>query len=375
MRLEYAWLGPPVKPLRITFDSYSDESPPPTTLKRRHGEQTTEPWPGLEVELDHRAEAVNDRDSVQPEHAVRSVGATAQLSRVQAADALINAYWTVFENLDGSDVTMANPEHGDEIDAKNVLQSQTAYRVEHADHFGGVDYRSSDGSVAMEVTTVTSEGLKASATRRGALLNTKTAMPTAGVCWWVTVDERHPRLKGLEARVVNALDVLEAGGVKQFWSRSAHTALIGNLDRQIAETTLLRERVEHAEQTPEMCSHEEAVHEHGVHWSTSGSYVASGSDAALLEIEGTLNDKPDNYRKLAESGAETTVLFAWVDQDTEGSITRPLRDGVADNWDHFGLPTRAPELNESVDELWVVHRQTRRGWRYTADGWAALEGV
>ncbi|MBF4626087.1 hypothetical protein [Curtobacterium flaccumfaciens] len=270
---------------------------------------------------------------------------------------------------------MANPEHDDEIDAKNVLQSQTAYRVEHADHFGGVDYQSSDGAVAMEVTTVTSEEVKASTARRGAVLNTKTPTPAAGVCWWVTIDELHPRFKGLEARVVDALGVLEADGEPEFWSHSAHALLTGDPNRKVAVATLQREHVEHAVQTPEICSREGEEHEHGVLWSTSGGYVASGSDAALREIEETLNDKPDNYRKLAESGAETRVLFVWVDRDTEGSITRPLRDGISEKWDHFGLPSRAPELDESVDELWVVHRQTRRGWRWTADGWTALENV
>lgn len=270
---------------------------------------------------------------------------------------------------------MANPEHDDELDAKNVLQSQTAYRVEHADHFGGVDYQSSDGMVAMEVTTVTSGELKASAALRDALLDTKTTSPNAGACWWVTIDERHPRLKGLEARVVGALGVLEAGGVTEFWSHAAHTLLTGDPDRERAVVTLHRERVEHAEQTPEICAREGTEHIHGVVWSTSGSYVASGSDAALLEIEETLNGKPDNYRKLTESGAQTRVLLVWVAQDTDGSITRPLRDGIAERWDHFGLPSRTPDLDESVVELWVVHRQTRRGWRWTTDGWTAIEGV
>lgn len=83
----------------------------------------------------------------------------------------------------------------------------------------------------------------------------------------------------------------------------------------------------------------------------------------------------DSYRKLAESGAETQVRFVWVDRDTEGSITRPLRNGISEKWDHFGLPSRAPELDDSVDELWLVYRQTRRGWRWTTNGWTALENV
>jgi hypothetical protein len=270
---------------------------------------------------------------------------------------------------------MGNPEHDDEIDAKNVVHNQTSHRFEHADHFGGVDYRSLDGAVAMEVTTVTDGAQKAATKPRAALLNTETPSPETTGCWWVTIDDEHPRLKGLEGRVIGTLPALEAEGVTEYWSWSGYTLLRAHPALQDTVGTLAREHVEHAVQTPEMCQRDGNDHVHKVFWSTSGAFTASGSDSALTAIESALNGKPDNFQKLADADATTTVLFVWVDRDTDGSITRPLHDAVGERWDHFGVPSRGPALDGDVDELWIVHRQTRRGWRWAAGRWSALENL
>lgn len=157
-------------------------------------------------------------------------------------------------------------------------------------------------------------------------------------------------------------------------SDALYRLLTGSQSHRAAVAALLQDRVEHAAQVPEICANHQGAHAHGVFWSTSGSYTASGSDAAVLEVEETLKGKPDNFRKLVESGASTKVLFVWVDLDTDGSITRPLAAHADERWEHFELPARQLELG-TVDELWIVHRQTRRGWRWAGDKWTALEGV
>ena len=103
----------------------------------------------------------------------------------------------------------------------------------------------------------------------------------------------------------------------------------------------------------------------------ASGYSASGSDAALALIEEDLNEKHDNFGKLR--GADERHLYVWVDGDTDLAVARPFRGGKPDEWDHFGLPTRSPKLNEPVDHLWIIDRATSKGWVWRSAGWVSLD--
>lgn len=114
-----------------------------------------------------------------------------------------------------------NRESADEIDAKQFVERILGIVLEHADKNGGVDYLSTDGQIAVEVTRVT-EGQKA-AGRRALNASRKIGAPAGELqnCWLVFTSETQTGLKTFLQRVHPLLLQLEAAGEQSFDDQSA----------------------------------------------------------------------------------------------------------------------------------------------------------
>lgn len=262
---------------------------------------------------------------------------------------------------------MANREHDDERHARAFFTMITGQVVLHADVNGGVDYRSPDGSMAVEVTTVTDRRAKAARRHIDDLVGSWVTHPLLGSCWLVSVNDRHPRLKGLPARVLPHLATLDHAGIRSVWRRSAYAFVSQPAHVQAAVQGLVNNGIEFASAPPELCRGDD--HDHTVRWLVGGGGVARDSDSALARIEADLNAHPDNFRKLLAAGADEMHLFVWIDAETPFSITRAFTAHTGAAEPEFGLPTRPPALDGNVDYLWVVHRGTEAGWQWNGDRW------
>src|SRR5690554_2321585 len=109
-----------------------------------------------------------------------------------------------------------NSERPDEQDAKQIIEHVLGVELEHADKFGGIDYRSADGRIAVEVTRVT-EGLKRSS-RKARRKSREVGAPESklGTCWLVQMPETGQRLDTLYQNVQPALVELELAGEAYF---------------------------------------------------------------------------------------------------------------------------------------------------------------
>lgn len=268
---------------------------------------------------------------------------------------------------------MPNEERPDELEARAIAEPALGASLEHADSNGDVDYRfttSGGKRGALEVTTVTDPKNKVARDQWVKASPKYGPAPTLRQCWQVWINDRDVRYKGLLARLEPALAALEE--VSRRFERGRLHEFIGSpKPEQDAAQTLAQEKVIQALPYPELCRAEQHEAPHRIDLVRESGWSASGSDAALELIEAELNAKPDNFGKLR--GADEKHLFAWVDGDTDLAIARPFRGGRPAEWEHFGLPSRGPNLLEPVDQLWIVDRATLTGWVWTPEaGWTSL---
>jgi hypothetical protein len=269
---------------------------------------------------------------------------------------------------------MTSKERPEEVEARAIVEVAIGASLDHADSNGDVDYRftTADGRKgALEVTTVTDPKNKIARHQWIKESPKYGPSPSLKECWQVWIDDTDVRYKGLLDRLEPALATLEAADRR--FNRGRQHEFFGSPEpERRAAQVLAREKVTQAMPYPELCRAEGHEPPHRIGIVRESGWSASGSNAALALIEDDLNAKPDNFGKLR--GADEKHLFTWVDHDTDLAVARPFRGGQVTKWDHFGLPTRPPELMESVDQLWIIDRATSTGWTWTAtSGWASLD--
>ncbi len=246
-----------------------------------------------------------------------------------------------------------NKERDDEREARRIVEKVLGIALVHADRNGGVDYRSTDGRHAVEVTRVTDGRVRAG--RQALVASRETGVPVGELrsCWVVSVAATQEQLKTLLQRSHPALVDLELTGETSFESRRAAAHVLrGGCSSHIYQP-LLDAGVQWAMALPKH------GHRAGMHRviPTLGSGGSIGdSDEALDLLTAALSRKPYNPKKLRASGAEHRHLFVWVDDDTRYDISHPLsREG--DEREDFGLPSRPPSLEPTITLLWVVHQE------------------
>jgi hypothetical protein len=264
-------------------------------------------------------------------------------------------------------------ERANELDAKQIVEMRLDIELEHADKTGGVDYKTTEGQVAVEVTRVTDgrkeEGRKAlrkpDQTRafERDLLN----------CWLVFASDTQFGLKTFRQRVRPWLTELEGAGQGTFRYQRTRGLIRVQHPLAVVYRHLLLAGVERASVVPHRY---DPLHHHRVIVSLGSGGSVMGSDDAVTLLSKTLGEKTDNPKKLAASGAEQRHLFVWLDDDTPFGIARPLsRPSSSSENNAFGLPVSAPELDPEITHLWVVHERSRRGWFWDGVSWGALEGL
>lgn len=216
-----------------------------------------------------------------------------------------------------------NRERPNEAIAKQIVERVMGIQLEHADTHGGVDYISTDGTVALEVTAVT-DGEKQGA--RDALSRSKAkGSPTRlQGCWLVFAADTPPRMRTFVQRVQPAIAELEFAGETSFDQRRAEVHVIERGELSHIYRPLLVAGVERAVHAPHRNHPEEPEHLHRLWVSTGSGGSVSGSDESLDLLMEALSEKPDNPTKLRASGAERGHLFVWLDDDTWNNIARPL---------------------------------------------------
>ncbi len=265
-----------------------------------------------------------------------------------------------------------NSEREDERDAKGVVERALQVPLDHFDTHGGVDYRSPDGLVAVEVTRVT-DGRKRAGRSALAKSENGEGQPALASCWLVFVDATHESLKNIERRIRPMLADLEAAGLHEFDAGSAQLHILEKRPHWEIVRRLYAIGIESAwvSDHPETPGH---THEIYPSLTTDGSI--GGSNESLGNLLEELNKKTDNEEKLAESGADMRILFVWIDGDTPYEIQRPLAAAPPEGLEsQFGLPTFAPPLDRAITHLWIVHEGSRLGWLWDGMNWAALDGV
>lgn len=271
-----------------------------------------------------------------------------------------------------------NQERPNERRAKEIVEKTLGVTLEHADKNGGVDYRSADGSIAVEVTRVTDEdvrqGLRAWSKSEGSAVSG----PPLTTCWLVFTAETTPGLKTYRQRVHPLIARLEVAGLESFSDQRAGLHVLEGREHGDLFRDLLLLNVEHASAVPHTGDPDPA-HVHRVFVTVGGGGSASGSDEAVVMLIDALAVKADNAQKLGGSGAENRHLFVWIDGATPFGIERALSHDTP-SWDDdgdsgFGLPSLAPQLDPAVTHLWVVHERSGRGWLWDGQEWQAFEGL
>lgn len=266
-----------------------------------------------------------------------------------------------------------NKERHNELEAKGIVEKVLGVELEHADRYGGVDYRSPDGHHAVEVTRIT-DGRKRAG--RAALEGTGQAETLDGelqTCWIVFTAETRSRLKNFRHIVHPAVVELERAGESSFDRQRAALHVLQKGPLSPVYLPLLRAGVERASGVP---NHAHRLHDHQILVSLGSGGSSSGSDEALGLLADALSKKKDNPQKLRESGAEQRHLFVWLDDDTRFDIARPL-SREAPSWrdEGFGLPSVPPALDPAITHLWVVHEGSRLGWLWGNETWSELRDL
>lgn len=274
---------------------------------------------------------------------------------------------------EGNTETVTNQERPEESLARVVVEQLAGLKLEHADHNGDVDYRFNvhgGGLGALEVTTVTDQKSKIARDQWDKAAPAKASAPSLKQCWQVWMHDRDVRYRGLPGRLEAAIKTLEDAG-RQLDRGRFHDFWGSPATERGAARALINEKVIWAKPYPELCRAEAHDPPHRIDIVRETGGTASGSEAALVLIEAELADHPDNFAKLR--GADEKHLFVWIDGDTDLAIARPFRGGQVADWEHFGLPTRPPELFEPLDRLWIIDRATLTGWIWAASaGWTAV---
>ncbi|MFF5794507.1 hypothetical protein ACFY5D_20890 [Paeniglutamicibacter sp. NPDC012692] len=268
-----------------------------------------------------------------------------------------------------------NQERTNEAIAKQIVERVMGIQLEHADTHGGVDYLSTDGTAALEVTAVTEGDRKSS---RGALLKSKAkGSPTTRLqgCWFVFVADTQLGMKSFVQRVQLAIAELEFAGETYFDQRRARAHVVNKGELSHVYLPLLDAGVERAIPFPHSKSPEEPDHVHRISVSAGSGGSVSGIDESLDLLMKALNKKTDNPLKLRASGAQNGHLFVWLDDDTWYNIVRPLsREKTSWVDEGWGLPTTKPQLDPAITYLWVVHDESRLGWLWDGEKWSELRG-
>ena len=267
-----------------------------------------------------------------------------------------------------------NQERPNEAIAKQIVENMMGVQLEHADTHGGVDYLSSDGTIALEVTAVT-DGEKHGA-REALRKSVKKGVPNAPLqgCWIVFASDTTPDSKSIVQRVQPAIVELELAGETSFYDQRAAIHVIKKGGLSHVYRPLLEAGVESAVYAPHEARPDDPGHVHQL-WVTTGSGgSASGSDEALDRLLDALSTKLDNPRKLAATGAAQRHPFVWLNDDTSFTIARPLSHD-SPSWaggDEWGLPRTEPVLDPAITHLWVMHARSRQGWLWDRTSWREL---
>ncbi|MFF2300705.1 hypothetical protein [Arthrobacter sp. NPDC058127] len=269
-----------------------------------------------------------------------------------------------------------NQERPNEAIAKQIVERVMGIQLEHADTHGGVDYISTDGTVALEVTAVT-DGEKQGA--RAALSRSKAkGSPTRlQGCWLVFASDTQERMKTFVQRVQPAIAELEFAGETFFDDQPAGVHVFEGGELSHIYRPLLEAGVERATHVPHPGGPEDPEHVHRLLVSTGSGGSVSGSDESLDRLMEELNEKTDNATKLRASAAEQRHLFVWLNDDTWYNIARPLSSeappfGANEGW---GLPTTKPQLDSAITHLWVVHARSLLGWLWDGERWRELRDL
>ncbi|MCW3768228.1 MULTISPECIES: hypothetical protein [Paenarthrobacter] len=265
-----------------------------------------------------------------------------------------------------------NKENPEEIAAKKIVERVLGIQLEHADKTGGVDYRSEDRRVALEVTRVTDEE-KRDTRRTFEKSATEGSEASLQNCWTVTISEVLRPAKDIVQRVQPLVAELESAGLTSFNEQDAMEHVDDNGEFSHIYRELLKAGVAEAHSLEERPDGPE--HAHCVRISPWGGGPVSGSNSSLVELINELNKptRKDNIKKLRCSGAKERHLFVWLDDDTAGSISRPLSheapSGADESW---GTPTAKPPLDPAITHLWIMHERSGHGWRWDGERWWTL---
>lgn len=268
-----------------------------------------------------------------------------------------------------------NQERPNEQRAKEIVERVMSVQLCHADTHGGVDYVSPDGTVAVEVTAVT-EG------RRNGVRDALKRSVKKGVkdvelrsCWIVMVDDLQDEMKTFIQRAQPAIAALESAGETTFVDQPAHVHILQNSELSHAYRTLLEAGVTRASSAPHQARPDDPGHSHQIVVSLSSGGSVTDSNDALGRLLESLKEKPDNAKKLSESGAAERHLFVWVNRNTAGSITRTLDGDAPDYVTGWGAPSIDPTLDKAITHLWVAHEGTGRGWLWNGESWRELSDL
>ncbi|MGX5695719.1 hypothetical protein ACWKWP_05920 [Agromyces soli] len=271
-----------------------------------------------------------------------------------------------------------NQERPDERRAKRIIMRELGISLDHADKNGGVDYRSPDATIAVEVTRVTDEEVRKGLRAWSESDKSPISGPPLKTCWLVFTSQTTPGLKTYRQRVHPLIAQLEAAGLEEFFDQQAGLHVLQGGELAELFKKLLITKVEHASAVPHT-GEAGPDHVHRVFITVGGGGSASGSDEAVALLSESLAAKTDNAVKLSASGADQRHLFVWIDGATPFDIERALSH-EAPSWDDdgdsgFGLPTRSPTLDPAITHLWVMHERSGRGWRWDGASWRALEDL
>jgi hypothetical protein len=265
-----------------------------------------------------------------------------------------------------------NQERPNEAIAKQIVERVMGIQLKHADTHGGVDYISTDDTVALEVTAVTAgekQGARAALSRSEA----KDSPTRLQGCWLVFASDTQERMKTFVQRVQPAIAELEFAGKTYFDDQPALVHVFEEGELSHVYRPLLAAGVERATHVPHRDRPEDPDHVHRMFVSTGSGGSVSGSDESLDRLMEELNEKPDNATKLRASGADQRHLFVWLNDDTGYNIARPL-SREAPSWgdDGWGLPTTEPQLDPAITHFWVVHARSLLGWLWDGETWQEL---
>jgi len=266
-----------------------------------------------------------------------------------------------------------NKERRDEREAKRIVEEVAGVKLKHADHEGGVDYRSIDGRHAVEVTRITDGRKRAGRDALGESRKTGTPDGELQTCWVVFAPDTQQRLKTFLQRVHPAFVHLELAGELRFERQVGAVHLMEHGPMSLVYRTLLEAGVERAFAVQD---HAQTRHVHRIVATLGSGGSVSGANEALNLLTEELSKRKDNPTKLRDSGAKERHLFVWLDGDTRFDIERPL-SREAPPWasEGFGAPSVPPAIDPVITHLWVVHEGSRLGWLWDGETWRELRDL